>query len=115
MLKLLVGMPLMILYYYAVKKIRDWRVPPIIFALAAAITLPAFAAIENKDGRVADMLASVSGLSIAGLFIDFYLLVKIRQEWIKYKESPYVRMRGDNLQTFSEFYIDDINNSHPTY
>ena len=115
MLKLFVGIPLIILYYYAVKKIRDWRVPPIIFGLAATITLPAFIAIENKDGDVADMLACVSGLSIICLFLDIYVLLKIRKEWIKYNTSSYIGMGYNSVQTFNEFYIDDINNNHPSY
>lgn len=115
MLKVIIGIPLIILYFSALTKIKDWRVPPVIFGLMTAITLPAYASIEYQNGEIVEMLACVSGLSIIFLFIDFYMLLKIRKEWIKYNNSPYIGMGYNTIQTFHEFYTDDINHNHPTY
>ena len=115
MLRLLVCMPLIILYYYAVKKIKDWRVPPVIFALASAVALPAFCAVKDQEGEVGEMLFAVSWISIFGLLVDFWMLYKIRKEWINYNKSPYIALGHNKIQTFSEFYIDDISHNHPAY
>lgn len=115
MLKVIIGIPLIILYISALTKIKDWRVPPAIFGLMTAITLPAYISIEYQDGAIAGMLACVSGLSIIFLFLDFYMLLKIRKEWIKYNNSPYIGMGYNTIQKFHEFYKDDINKNHPTY
>ena len=115
MLKLLIIIPLVVLYYNALMKIKDWRISPIIYTLALAITLPAYVSLEPTGGQIADMLGWVAGVSAVALCFNLHILFEMRKDWIKYNDSPYITMGYNKVKTFKEFYEDDVNHNHPTY
>lgn len=115
MLKTFILIPLVILYYNALMKIKDWRISLIIYTLALAITLPPCIALDTTGGQIADMLLCVVGISAIALCFNLHILFEMRKDWIKYNDSPYITMGYNKVKTFKEFYEDGVNRNHHTY